>query len=273
MTAPVVSFTTPAMPLACANAVAGSATAHTHANTTPLVSLRIAPPGCRLPTGNRDTRTKLKERRGADKKTLRGVENTLTPTGRQAFAGLYCVNSTKRGGRLQKMLKWPVVVFGALLLAGRAVGTAPAQEAARPVDRPVTFSKDIAPIVYKACAPCHQPDGPAPFSLITYDEVRRHAAQIATVTARRYMPPWKPDPGFGDFSGDRRLSDVQLETIARWVAGGRLEGKRSDLPAAPRWSAGWQLGTPDLVVSLPEYTLRAGGTDLFRNFVVSVPGS
>ncbi len=171
------------------------------------------------------------------------------------------------------MLKWPVVVFGALLLAGRAAGTAPAQEAARPADRPVTFSKDIAPIVYKACAPCHQPDGPAPFSLITYDEVRRHAAQIAAVTARRYMPPWKPERGFGDFSGERRLSDVQLETIARWVAGGRLEGKRSDLPAAPRSSSGWQLGAPDLVVTLPEYTLRAGGTDVFRNFVVSVPGS
>ena len=167
------------------------------------------------------------------------------------------------------MLKWPVVAFGALLLAGRAVGTAPAQEAARPA---VTFSKDIAPIVYKACAPCHQPDGPAPFSLITYDEVRRHAAQIAAVTAKRYMPPWKPERGFGDFSGERRLSDVQLETIARWVADGRPEGRRSDLPDAPRWSSGWQLGAPDLVVTLPEYTLRAG-TDLFRNFVVSVPGS
>ena len=171
------------------------------------------------------------------------------------------------------MLKWPVVVFGALLLAGRAAGTAPSQEAARPADRPVTFSKDIAPIVYEACTPCHQPDGPAPFSLITYDEVRRHAAQIAAVTARRYMPPWKPERGVGDFSGERRLSDVQLETIARWVAGGRLEGKRADLPAAPRSSAGWQLGAPDLVVPLPEYTLRDGGTDVFRNFVVSVPGS
>jgi tetratricopeptide (TPR) repeat protein len=123
-----------------------------------------------------------------------------------------------------------------------------------------------------ACVQCHQPDGPAPFSLVTYDQARVHATQIATLTASRSMPPWKPEPGFGEFAGERRLSDAQIQTIARWVAGGRLEGSRSDLPAAPPSSAGWQLGPPDLVVPLPEYTLRAGGADVFRNFVVTVPG-
>ena len=87
------------------------------------------------------------------------------------------------------------------------------------------------------------------------------------------MPPWKPEPGFGDFVGERHLSDVQIQTIARWVAGGRLEGDRADLPSAPAPHSGWQLGPPDLVVTLPEYTLRADGADLFRNFVVTVPGS
>ena len=87
------------------------------------------------------------------------------------------------------------------------------------------------------------------------------------------MPPWKPEQGFGDFAGERRLSDAQLETIVRWVAGDRLEGERSDLPRAPRPSSGWQRGAPDLVVTLPEYTLRADGADVFRNFVVTVPGS
>ena len=171
------------------------------------------------------------------------------------------------------MTKWPVVLFGIVLLASWAAGIAAAPELAVSPAESVTFNRDIAPIVYKACAPCHQPDGPAPFSLITYDEVRRHAAQIAAVTASRYMPPWKPEPGFGDFSGERRLSNAQVEVIARWVADGRLEGQRSDLPAAPHGSSGWQLGAPDLVVTLPEYTLRADGADVFRNFVVAVPGS
>jgi tetratricopeptide (TPR) repeat protein len=161
------------------------------------------------------------------------------------------------------MMKSPILLLGALLAAGRTVGTAPT----------ITFTKDIAPIVYSQCVSCHQPDGPAPFSLVTYDEVRRHAAQIASVTTSRYMPPWKPEPGFGDFVGERRLSDAQIATIARWVESDALEGDRPDLPVAPRWNAGWQLGAPDLVVTLPEYTLRAGGTDVFRNFVVAVPGS
>ena len=166
-----------------------------------------------------------------------------------------------------------LVALGALLLAGPAAGLALPQPAAPAVERPVTFTKDIAPILYSQCAPCHRPDGPAPFSLIGYDEVRRHAAQIAAAPARRYMPPWKPDPGYGDFVGERRLGDAQIATITRWVAAGRLEGDASDLPAPPRVSTSWQLGEPDLVVAIPEYTLRAGGTDVFRNFVAAVPGA
>jgi len=93
------------------------------------------------------------------------------------------------------------------------------------------------------------------------------------VAARRYMPPWKPEPGYGEFVGERRLSDEQIATLSDWAGAGQLEGNASDLPAPPRFSAGWQLGEPDLVVTLPEYTLRADGTDVFRNFVIAVPGS
>jgi tetratricopeptide (TPR) repeat protein len=169
------------------------------------------------------------------------------------------------------MVKWSVVAVSVVLTSSAGAG-----RASGPVgiaDRPITFTRDVAPILFRQCAQCHQPGGPAPFSLITYDEVRRHAAQIADVTGRRYMPPWKPEPGFGDFVGERHLSDVQIQTIARWVAGGRLEGNLADLPSAPAPNSGWQLGPPDLVVTLPEYTLRADGADLFRNFVVTVPGS
>ena len=143
--------------------------------------------------------------------------------------------------------------------------------AARPKPTAVTFTEHVAPIVFARCAPCHRPDGPAPFSLLQYDAVRRHATQMVVVTESRYMPPWKPEPGFGSFVGERRLTDGQIAIIKAWVAGGMQEGAPDAAPPVPRWPAGWQLGKPDVVVPLPEYTLRAEGLDVFRNFVVSIP--
>jgi len=157
-----------------------------------------------------------------------------------------------------------------------AVGALQPRLVAQPAHAPtgtVTFARDVAPILYRRCATCHRPDGAAPFSLLTFEEARRRGSQMAAVTASRYMPPWKPEPGFGDFAGERRLSDAEIATIDRWVKGGQLEGNPAEVPPLPRWNAGWQLGTPDLVVPLPEFTLRADGADVFRNFVVSVPGS
>jgi tetratricopeptide (TPR) repeat protein len=141
-------------------------------------------------------------------------------------------------------------------------------------DGAVTFTRDIAPILSARCASCHHPDGPAPFSLLTYDDARRRASQIAAVTGRRYMPPWKPEPGFGTFVGERRLTDEQIQRIRRWATAGAVEGKGS-LPAAdqpPPRTGVWQNGEPDLIVTLPVYTLRGDGADVFRNFVVPVPG-
>jgi tetratricopeptide (TPR) repeat protein len=137
---------------------------------------------------------------------------------------------------------------------------------------PPTFSKDVAPIVYAQCAPCHQREGDAPFSLVTYDEVRRRARQIAEVTAKRYMPPWKPDGDSPRFIGERRLTDDQIALLDRWVKAGVPEGRREDLPPRPPATGGWLWGEPDLVIALPSYSLRADGGDVFRNFVVTVPG-
>src|SRR5450755_1871992 len=75
---------------------------------------------------------------------------------------------------------------------------------------PVTFYKHIAPIVYRSCAPCHRPGQPGPFPLLTYADVRKRAVQIGTVTKRRYMPPWLPEAGHGQFQDERRLSDDQI---------------------------------------------------------------
>src|SRR6185369_784944 len=133
----------------------------------------------------------------------------------------------------------------------------------------LTFNKDIAPIIFRSCAECHHPGGPAPFSLLSYEDVKKRAKQIATVTRSRYMPPWLPEPGYGEFAGERRLSDAQIRTIQQWLEQGTAEGVAADLPPAPKLNEGWQLGQPDLVVKMARpYLLQAGGTDVFRNFVI-----
>jgi Flp pilus assembly protein TadD len=134
-----------------------------------------------------------------------------------------------------------------------------------------TFSKDVAPILFQYCAPCHRPREAAPFPLLTYQDARKRGAQIVSVTRRRYMPPWPPEPGHGDFAGARRLTQSQIALLARWVESGMPEGDASDLPPLPRFTDGWQLGPPDLVLHMSKpYRLPAEGADVFRNFVIPV---
>jgi tetratricopeptide (TPR) repeat protein/mono/diheme cytochrome c family protein len=136
----------------------------------------------------------------------------------------------------------------------------------------VTFNRDIAPLVFQNCAACHRPGEAAPFPLLSYEDVRQRAEQIVEVTHSRFMPPWLPKQGYGEFVGERRLTDAQIELFARWVEQGTVRGDPSDLPAVPEFNAGWQLGEPDLVTRMPEaYTLQAEGTDVFRNFVLPIP--
>src|ERR1700710_1588314 len=94
---------------------------------------------------------------------------------------------------------------------------APALCRSAPVQSAVTFYKQIAPIIYQNCAACHRPGEAAPFSLLSYEDVKRHATQIATVTKSRFMPPWLPEPGHGDFAEERRLTDEQIRLIQDWV--------------------------------------------------------
>jgi tetratricopeptide (TPR) repeat protein/mono/diheme cytochrome c family protein len=155
--------------------------------------------------------------------------------------------------------------FAAAWIAAAAAHGAAATEAPN-------FARDIAPIVYQFCAPCHHPGGTGPFSLLHYDDVKKRAAQIATVTRSRYMPPWLPEPGHGDFAGELRLSAEQIRQIADWVAAGAPEGPPDETPSPPQFAEGWQLGQPDLVLdaagSLPT---PASGPDLFWNFIF-MPG-
>ena len=93
---------------------------------------------------------------------------------------------------------------GACLLALAAAAAAPRAPAAP------TFTKDIAPILYRQCVACHRPDGPAPFSLLSHDDVRKHATQIVEVTRSRFMPPWKADGGCRCVSAvDLHLSSLE----------------------------------------------------------------
>ena len=136
----------------------------------------------------------------------------------------------------------------------------------------LTFTKDVAPIVFQHCSACHRPGGSAPFSLLSYADVRKRARKIAAVTESRFMPPWLPEPGYGEFVGERRLSADQIAIIRQWVEEGAARGDPSDLPPVPKQTGGWQLGRPELVIQMPEpYTLPAKGTDVFRNFVVPIP--
>jgi len=135
----------------------------------------------------------------------------------------------------------------------------------------VTFSKDIAPILFHYCAPCHRPGEAAPFSLLSYADARKRAAQIVAVTGRRYMPPWPPEPGYGDFADAKRLTAEQIDLLARWAKSGAPEGDRAWLPPAPHFVEGWQLGQPDLVLHMRQpYQMPASGEDVFRNFVIPV---
>jgi tetratricopeptide (TPR) repeat protein len=136
----------------------------------------------------------------------------------------------------------------------------------------VTFSRDVAPIVFSKCGTCHRPGGAAPFSLLTYASARAHASQIAAATRDGLMPPWQADGDYGGpFVDQPRLTPAELGVIQRWNESGAPEGNPSQLPAVPHWTEGWQLGTPELVVSPPAYTLQEDGTDVFRIFVIKLP--
>jgi Flp pilus assembly protein TadD len=147
-------------------------------------------------------------------------------------------------------------------LALAAVSAAPA----------ATFSHDIAPIVYEKCAPCHHPGEAAPFSLLTYQDVKKRAALVATVTRSGYMPPWLPERGYGDFAGERRLTPEQIAVIADWVKEGAPEGPPAETPPPPSFESDWQLGTPDLVIQAPSaFELPASGRDVYWNCIFTPP--
>lgn len=135
----------------------------------------------------------------------------------------------------------------------------------------ITYAEHIAPILFKNCTNCHHPGNIGPFPLQTYDDAKRWAKEIKFYTQRRAMPPWKPEAGWGEFAGNRQLSDEQIQMIADWVDAGAPAGDMKRAPKLPKFSNEWGLGQPDLIVGMPEpYKVEGAGEDEYRYFVIPV---
>jgi peroxiredoxin len=132
----------------------------------------------------------------------------------------------------------------------------------------VTYHRDVAGILQKHCQSCHRPGEVGPFSLTSYKQARRWAADVKEYTQSRQMPPWMPRAG-GPFRNERRLSDKEIETLAAWADAGAPEGDEKDAPPPLKYADGWQRGKPDLVLSAKDaFHVAAAGKDVFRCFVI-----
>lgn len=160
-----------------------------------------------------------------------------------------------------------VTVTASLLLPSAAVLAAAKQPPA--VGAPHDYAH-VARILETQCASCHNPQGGAPFNLLTYDDAKQWGGQILDVTQSRYMPPWLPAPGKGDFAGVRRLSDADLAAIRGWVGAGMPAGAPAPAEKANDAEPGWAMGKPDAVLTLDEpVKLPGNGADVFRNLEVA----
>jgi hypothetical protein len=138
-----------------------------------------------------------------------------------------------------------------------------------PADAQVTFSRDVAPVLYRHCTTCHRAGEIAPMSLVSYEEARPWAKSIREKVSDGAMPPWHADPAYGHFSNDRRLSQQEKDVLVRWASSGAARGDPRDLPALPSYPAGWTIGQPDAIVSLPiAHPVPADGEVPYQYFEV-----
>jgi hypothetical protein len=132
-----------------------------------------------------------------------------------------------------------------------------------------TFSKDVAPILNQNCVSCHRPGDIAPMALMTYEQARPWAASIREKVSSGEMPPWHSTDAHGTFSNDRRLSAADKDTLLRWASNGAPQGNPKDLPAPPKFAEGWEIGTPDLVLTMPKaYNVPDKGTVNYQYFQI-----
>jgi hypothetical protein len=172
-------------------------------------------------------------------------------------------------GRSLRRLTFGSILFGTAALA---VTAAPALKAAGPADTPateVTFSKDIAPILQRSCQNCHRPDGVAPMSLVTYEDVRPWARAIKQRTGigphAGVMPPWYVEKNIGiqHYKDDPSLTDQEIQKIATWADSGAPRGNPADMPAPKVWDdySVWHIGDPDLIVKTEDVLVKGDAPD------------
>ena len=139
-----------------------------------------------------------------------------------------------------------------------------------PAKTPVpTYTKDVAPILFKNCTGCHRPGEVGPMSLLTYADVRPRAKDIRDKVADGVMPPWHADKAHGRFANERSLSDADKATLVRWANNGAPKGDPKDMPPAPTYTEGWALGQPDVVLEMPvEYKVPADGFVEYEYFEI-----
>ena len=132
-----------------------------------------------------------------------------------------------------------------------------------------TYSRDVAPILFRNCVSCHRAGEIAPMSLMTFADVRPWARAIDKQVSNGVMPPWHADAPHGTFENERGLSAAEKETISRWAAAGAPQGDPRDLPPAPVFTEGWRIGTPDVIFEMPEsYSVPATGTIEYEYFYI-----
>ncbi|HWO02606.1 MAG TPA: thiol-disulfide isomerase [Blastocatellia bacterium] len=168
------------------------------------------------------------------------------------------------------MKKAGLISAAAAGLAIWFLAASPATNASGAGKKEVTFNKDVASILYNNCAQCHRPNDIAPMSLLSYKEVRPWARSIKEKVVNREMPPWSPDPAYGEFTNDHRLAQKDIDTVVAWVDQGAKEGNPKDLPKTPEFvSGGWEIGKPDVVLQMAEeHTVKPDDPDQYINFFI-----
>lgn len=137
------------------------------------------------------------------------------------------------------------------------------------VPQQVTFHKNVEPILQAKCQECHRPGEIAPFSLLSYQDARPWAKAMRSDVLTKKMPPWFADPKYGHFSNDRSLTHQEIETITAWVDGGSKEGDPKDAPAPKQFYDGWNIPTPDAVISMKEpFQIPAEGEVQYQYIVM-----
>jgi hypothetical protein len=159
------------------------------------------------------------------------------------------------------------LTLGAIAIGVAAASTIVRAQQGRTTEGQTTFTKDVAPILYRSCVRCHRPGEIAPMSLLTYSDARPWAQSIKQRISKREMPPWFLDKTIGiqKYKNDPSLRDDEIATIVKWVDGGAVQGNPADMPAVPSFDdmTTWRIGTPDLIVKYPSFKMPATGPDLY----------